>query len=133
MTDMTNAPPLPDSIITKVLSDLVDIGSEANALDPSVYAGSPDGTAYVWIKHSLFRDAKKALESLAHPSVAGMPDEPTEEMVEAAIATFGGIVGTPENLAKPEYVERMKDRQRKAVIEHYKAMHSAYVRALGEA
>lgn len=48
--------------------------------------------------------------------------EPTDEMIAAGVATFGGIVGSPENLAKPEYVERMKNNQRKAVISHYKAM-----------
>lgn len=54
-----------------------------------------------------------------------VPLEPTQEMIDAGIATFGGIVGTPENLANPEYVERTKDRQRKAVIDHYKAMIAA--------
>jgi hypothetical protein len=51
-----------------------------------------------------------------------VPLEPTEEMVLNAINTFGGVMGTPENLANPDYVNRMLDRQKKAVAGHYKAM-----------
>lgn len=52
-----------------------------------------------------------------------LPIEPTEEMVLNAINTFGGVMGTPENLANPpDYVIRMLDRQKKAVAGHYKAM-----------
>ncbi len=54
-----------------------------------------------------------------------VPIEPTEEMVLNAVNAFGGVMGTPENLANPEYVNRMLDRQKKAVIEHYKLMLSA--------
>jgi hypothetical protein len=51
-----------------------------------------------------------------------VPIEPTEEMVLNAINTFGGVMGTPENLANHDYVNRILDRQKKAVIGHYKAM-----------
>lgn len=57
--------------------------------------------------------------------------EPDDAMIAAGVETFGGIVGTPENLAKPEYVERMTNSQRKAVMSHWTAMAAVRLRGVG--
>jgi hypothetical protein len=80
------------------------------------------------LPHNALADAQamKAMHLALTPAPAdgwvSVPREPDEAMIQAGCDTFSGIVGTPENLAKPEYVQRMKNRQREAVIEHYKAM-----------
>lgn len=51
-----------------------------------------------------------------------VPIEPTEKIIQAYVDNLGGIVGTPEALANPEFIERNKQRQRKAGISHYRAM-----------
>jgi hypothetical protein len=51
-----------------------------------------------------------------------VPIEPTEKIIQAYVDNLGGIVGTPEALANPEFIERNKQRQRKAGISHYKVM-----------
>lgn len=115
-----------------IISDLDDaiVGTEYSVFASHTYRQTyritkiPDETSddteveLVSSQRSYYTSPKPAIpEGYALVSI-----EPTEAMVLNAINTFGGVMGSPENLANPEYVNRMLDRQKKAVIGHYTAM-----------
>ena len=60
-----------------------------------------------------------------------VPMEPCEAQIAAYMEAIGPIVGTPETLAKPEFVGRMKASRRKAAVTQYKAMLAASPDARG--